>query len=70
MNPNKANFGDLITTTQAAEELGVTPSRVRQLILEGRLPAHKIGRDLFIVKEHLSMVANRKAGRPRLLVQF
>jgi len=40
-----------ITTTAAARILGVTPSRVRQFVLQGRLPAEKIGRDLFLDRE-------------------
>jgi excisionase family DNA binding protein len=32
-----------ITTTQAAERLGVSSARVRQLVAAGTLPAHKFG---------------------------
>ena len=56
-----------LTTTQTAELLGVSPSRVRQLILANRLPAQKIGRDLF-VKEHDAIKfasINRPHGRPK-----
>lgn len=53
-----------LTTQQAAERLGVTVSRVRQLVLEGRLPAEKFGRDLAIHEDDLKLVANRKPGRP------
>ena len=35
----------LVTTKVAAQILGVTPVRVRQLIKEGRLAAEKHGRD-------------------------
>jgi excisionase family DNA binding protein len=35
--------GDLLTTGQAAERLGLTPGRVRRLIRRGQLPAVKIG---------------------------
>jgi excisionase family DNA binding protein len=54
-----------LTTQQAAERLGVTVSRVRQLVLQGRLPAEKFGRDLMIKESDLSLVADRKTGRPR-----
>ena len=40
----------ILTTTQAAKILKVNDSRVRQLILSGRLPAQKLGRD-WIIKE-------------------
>ena len=35
----------LVTTKEAAQILGVTPARVRQLIKEKRLAAEKHGRD-------------------------
>jgi len=35
----------LVTTKGAAQILGVTPVRVRQLIKDGRLVAEKCGRD-------------------------
>lgn len=54
-----------LTTTQAAELLGVTPSRVRQLILAGRLPAQKIGRDLFIKEQDIIIFKKRPVGRPK-----
>lgn len=53
-----------LTTKQAAERLGVTPSRVRALIKAGRLPARKDGRDWLIEERHLGRVAVRKPGRP------
>ena len=56
---------EYITTKQAAKILGVNASRVRQLVLAGRLPAQKFGRDLFIKKKDLSLVADRKPGRPK-----
>lgn len=57
----------LLTTNQAAEYLGVTPSRIRQLILEERLPATKIGRDQLIKNSDLRKFANvprHRTGRP------
>lgn len=54
-----------LTTAQAAERLGVNASRVRQMILTGRLKARKQGRDWLIDERSLGAVAGRKAGRPR-----
>lgn len=42
----------------------MTVSRVRQLVLEGRLPAEKFGRDLVIKESDLKRVEDRKPGRP------
>jgi excisionase family DNA binding protein len=55
----------LLTTKEVAEILGVTQTRVQQLILNGRLPAQRMGRDNFIREEDLKLVENRKPGRPR-----
>ncbi|HEX8634686.1 MAG TPA: helix-turn-helix domain-containing protein [Pyrinomonadaceae bacterium] len=55
----------LLTTKEAAERLGVTVTRVQQLIGEGKLPAEKMGRDYFIKEDDLKLVADRKRGRPR-----
>lgn len=54
-----------ISTTEAARRLGITQARVRQLILAGRLPATRLGRDWAIEERQLSRVAVRKVGRPR-----
>ncbi|HKP71355.1 MAG TPA: helix-turn-helix domain-containing protein [Pyrinomonadaceae bacterium] len=54
----------LLTTKDAAERLGVTVTRVQQLIGEGRLPAEKFGRDYMIKEEDLELVGERKRGRP------
>lgn len=58
----------LLTTTEAAKFLNVTPSRVRQFILENRLPAIKIGRDLFIEETDLiefGSIERVITGRPK-----
>ena len=55
----------ILTTKQAAKALGINDSRVRQLILSGRLSAIKIGRDWIIQKKDLKKVENRKPGRPK-----
>ncbi len=54
-----------LTTDQVAERLGITPSRVRVLIRSGRLPAQRFGRAHVINENDLSLVAERKPGRPR-----
>lgn len=56
---------ELLTTAEAARELGVDPSRVRRLVLDGKLTATKRGRDLFIRRQDLDAMRDRKAGRPR-----
>jgi len=56
----------LYTTESAAKYLGVTPSRVRQLILEGRLESEKYGRDHLIKEECLiryQAVGKKRPGR-------
>ncbi len=57
-------MNETLTSKQAAERLGVTPARVRQMILEGTLPAEKFGRDLVIKSSDLALVADRPLGRP------
>jgi excisionase family DNA binding protein len=56
-----------ITTAEAAEILGVSPSRVRQFILEGRLKSQKIGRDQLLIKKDVDIFAAEpryRTGRP------
>jgi excisionase family DNA binding protein len=55
---------ETLTTKETAERLGVTVPRVHALIKAGRLPAEKRGRDVFIKESDLSLVADRKTGRP------
>jgi excisionase family DNA binding protein len=55
----------LISTSDAAEKLGVHITRVQVLIREGRLPAQRIGRTYVIDEDDLKLVAERKVGRPR-----
>lgn len=54
-----------LTTTMAADKLGVSRRRVIALIEEGRLPAEKFGRDYVIQESDLALVAERKPGRPK-----
>jgi excisionase family DNA binding protein len=53
-----------LTTKEAAEILNVSTARVRQMVLSGRLPAEKFGRDLLIHEKDLALVKDRKTGRP------
>jgi len=55
----------LLSTSEAADILGVTVGRVQQLIWDGLLPAQKVGRDYVINEDDLKLVENRpKVGRP------
>jgi excisionase family DNA binding protein len=56
---------NFVTTKRAAEILGISDSRMRQLILAGRLPAKKIGRDWLIREKDLAKMFGRRPGRPR-----
>ena len=55
---------EFLTTEQAAAELGVSDSRVRQLILEGKLPAQKFGRSHVIKRSDLKNIVIGNRGRP------
>lgn len=54
----------LLTTTEAADRLGVTRWRVSALINAGRLKAEKKGQIYLIDERDLQAVMFRKAGRP------
>jgi excisionase family DNA binding protein len=58
----------VLTTTQAAERLGISPRRVAALITAGKLPATQFGGSWMIQEEHLALVADRKPGRPKTKV--
>lgn len=61
-------MGKLFTTESAASYLGVTPARVRQLIMAERLPSEKYGRDHLISEDALQRYdknGRKKVGRPR-----
>jgi excisionase family DNA binding protein len=64
-NKRENNMNNLLTTNQVAQRLKITPSRVRQLILAGRLPATKIGRDLFVKEQDLKNFKRMPRGRPK-----
>lgn len=54
----------VLTTEEAADRLGISQRRVRQLITDNRLPAEKKGRDYLINEKDLKQVEDRKPGRP------
>ena len=54
----------MLTTEEAAERLGVTTGRVRQMIVNGQLPTQKFGHVHMIKESDLKLVADRKPGRP------
>ena len=54
-----------ITTTEAAKKLGVTPARVRQLVMDGVLPVQRLGSVNLIKESDLHLAVNRRGvGRP------
>lgn len=57
-------MSNLLTTKQAAEKLGISDARIRQMILKGQLPAQKFGHIHMILESDLVLVRERKAGRP------
>ena len=59
----------LLSVAEAAERLGVTRVRVNQFINDQRLPAQRIGRSFAIKETDLSLVENRKAGRPKAKIK-
>jgi len=54
----------ILTTSEAAERLGVTRWRVNALIQSGRLKAEKKGQIYLIDERDLKDVMDRKPGRP------
>lgn len=54
-----------LTTKEAALVLGVTPARIRQLVMDKELSAEKFGRDLSIKETDLKSLERRRVGRPR-----
>jgi len=55
----------LYTTTEAAQKLNISVARVNALIVAGRLPATRHGRDYAITETDLANYRPRKQGRPR-----
>lgn len=54
----------LITTTEAAEKLGLTVRAIQKMIEVGRLPAQKVGRDYLIAPDALESIPKQAPGRP------
>jgi excisionase family DNA binding protein len=55
----------IISTTEAAKRLNVSPSRIRAMISSGRLKGIKVGKVWLIDPKDLDAVKDRKVGRPR-----
>jgi len=56
---------NILSTSEAAERLGISTRRVIALIDEGKLAAKKVGRDYVIEEDALMTVTvYGKAGRP------
>lgn len=56
---------EMMSTKDAAEELGISVRGVQKMIEEGRLQATRIGRDYIISRESLGNIERKsKAGRP------
>jgi excisionase family DNA binding protein len=60
---------NLLTTDRAAQQLGISPSRLRFLIRAGRIAAERLGRDWVITPAALAAFERRpegwQKGRPR-----
>lgn len=54
------------TTKQAAQIVGVTDSRIRQMVLAGEIDHRYFGRVLVITEKGVSQAKNRADGRRRL----
>lgn len=61
-----ASVMNMISVKEACKILGLSPTRVRQLIKDGRLPAEKIGRTFVLNREDVEAFAStpRPQGRP------
>lgn|GEM_PF-1501882 len=59
------NLNNRVTTKEAARILGVSDGRVRQMILNGQLPAQRFGRALTLSRRDVETLRGRKAGRPK-----
>lgn len=57
----------MLSVAESAEQLGVSPARVRALIKDGRLPAVKNGREWVLREEDVlqRLMEHPQAGRPR-----
>ena len=59
-----------LTTGEAAEALGITDARVRQLVRAGELPAQRFGRALMIAASDLDTARQRKTQRGPLPTSY
>ncbi len=57
-------MSEYFTTEDAAKYLGVTPSRVRQLIIEKKIESLKVGRDHLIREAALTYYAEHGKRTP------
>jgi len=58
---------EYLTTKEAADYLGLSPSRIRQFIAYGRLKSKKHGRDHLILRsdiEYFAAISRQRTGRP------
>lgn len=55
----------LLSVAEVSKKLGVTRARINQFINEGRLPAMRIGRSFAVKEVDLSLIEERKTGRPK-----
>lgn len=56
----------MLTTTDAARELGISERRVQQLVKDGVLPAERLGKTIVIQERHLAKARKRPGlGRPK-----
>jgi excisionase family DNA binding protein len=54
-----------ITTKEAAQILGISDRRVRQMILNGQLSAERFGRAMTLSRSDVEMLRARNVGRPK-----
>jgi excisionase family DNA binding protein len=59
------NGDEMLTVTQAAEELGITGQQVRNYIKAGRLPAQRFGNMLLVRRADLESMPEPEPGRKR-----
>jgi excisionase family DNA binding protein len=59
------NLNNRVTTKEAAQILGVSDGRVRQMILKGQLSAKRFGRALTLSRSDVETLRGRKVGRPK-----
>jgi excisionase family DNA binding protein len=54
-----------MSTDEAAAKLGISRRQVQALILDGQLPAQRVGRSYVVRAEDLEQFERRPVGRPR-----